>query len=64
MRPLKKKMERKIQPDAVIFQNLLLDCKTYRALFIWVSNEMVNTRNHTATMLIFSVFCSPVISDS
>ena len=35
----------------------------YRSLFICVSNEMVNTENRTVTMLIFSVFCSPMITD-
>ena len=32
-------------------------------LVILVSNEMVNTGNHTVTMLIFSVFCFPMITD-
>ena len=29
-----------------------------------VSNEMVNTGNHTVTKLIFSVFCFPMITDN
>ena len=45
------------------FQNLLLDHQTYRSNFILVSNEMVNTGNRTVTMMIFSVFCFPMITD-
>ena len=45
------------------FQNQLLDHQTYGTIFILVSNEMVNTENHTVTMLIFSVFCFPMITD-
>ena len=41
---------------------MLLDHQTYESIFILVSNEMVNTGNHTVTMLFFSVFCCPVIT--
>ena len=37
------------------FQNLLVDHQTCGSIFILVSNEMVNTGNHTFTMLIFSL---------
>ena len=35
----------------------------YKSKLYLVSNEVVNTSNHTVTMLIFSVFCFPMITD-
>ena len=37
-----------------------LDHQRYWSIFIRISNEMVNTGNHTVTMLIFSF---PMITD-
>ena len=58
-----KKWRKKYTTICCELQNLFLDCQTYSSIFILVSNEMVNTGNHTATMLIFSVFCFPMITD-
>ena len=49
-----------ILPYAVNFR---ICCLTYGSIFFLVSNEMVNTGNHTVTMLIFSVFCFPMNTD-
>ena len=45
-----------ILPYAVNFRICCFDHQTYGPIFILISNEMVNTVNHTVTMLVFSVF--------
>ena len=61
--PLQKKWRKNDTTLCCKFQNLLLDHQTYGSIFILVSNGMVYTGNHTVTMLIFSVFCFPMITD-
>ena len=51
-------MEKNDPTSCCKFQNLLLDCQSYKSIFIVVSNEMVNTGNCIATVLISMSFVS------